>query len=119
MAGPAFAEPLVDPATDSLCAGYEEAIEGMWMDENGNDVLRFRLASNKNGAGCYAWLNAVPQWGIDAAGSTVAENVRRDGARRNWGEPGGDGVFVNLASGVCKYAFGRARATGRVIGRKP
>ena len=76
-----LAGPKVDPVTDRLCAGYEETIEGIWVDKSGWETLRFRFASDLDGSGCYAWLNPVPQWNISRPGSTLRD-VRRDGALR-------------------------------------
>ena len=114
-ATPAWALPELDPAAEAYCQGYAETIEGVWADADGKEVLRFRLALNEDGTGCYAWLNSVPQWGITESGMQEVEKITRDGVRRNWGRPGSNGVFVNLATGTCSYKRDQARAEGRVI----
>ena len=85
------------------------------MDDKGAEVLRFRFASNESGDGCYAWLNPVPSWGIENAGSTLADKFQRDGASRAWGRSGQDGVFVNLATGDARFVRNGRTTKGKVI----
>jgi hypothetical protein len=119
IAAPALAQPEPAAGTQSLCAGFDETHEGVWLDRSGAEVLRFRFAMNDDGTACYAWLNAVPQWDIARAGSNVGEGARREGSLRAWGDPGPSsrGVSVDVETGEALYSAGRGVTRGRLLGR--
>lgn len=110
----ALATPDVDPATNTLCAGYDETVEGVWMDASGWEMLRFRFARNADDAGCYAWLNKVSKWKISNPGATAGEKVRKEGGRMVWGDDE-NGVWVDLTSGEALYIRNGRRTKGKLL----
>lgn len=79
---PAAADPKPGKGTNTLCTGFQETLEGVWVDENNRPVLRFRFGSDRNSTGCYAWLNTHGAWNIETPGALILDRVRwRDGVR--------------------------------------
>jgi len=110
VATPAHSAPKADRGTEKFCTGFQETVEGFWLNEKNKPVLGFRYASNKNGTGCYAWLNKVPDWNIGAAGSMVMEKVRWNGARRSY-KKGKSGIYLDLGNGGASYVNQSGKAT--------
>lgn len=109
----AHATPDPAPGAEALCAGYEEVVEGVWMDASGWEMLRFRFARNADGNGCYAWLNRVSKWNISAPGMNIAE-VRLEGEQMIWGNDQ-NGVHVDLATGDAPYIRNGRRTRGKLL----
>ena len=108
--------PEVDAAADKLCRGFEETLEGVWMDVKGNDVLRFRYATNTDGTGCYAWLNPVPSWDIDAPGAMSMTKVKIRGGKRRWLHRGrGLTISVDIDAGTALYKWSNQKTRGRLL----
>ena len=105
----------VDAETDKLCGGFGETLEGVWMDVNGNDVLRFRFATNTDGTGCYAWLNPVPSWNIKAPGATTMTKVKIRGGKRRWRYKA-QTISVDIDAGTALFYYGSGPKTrGRLL----
>lgn len=85
-----------------LCRGYQETIHGYWLNGSGKPVLGFRFSDNRNGDGCYAWLNAVPAWKIRSAGRSVAHHVQRNAKIRQWGR-GKNMIRIDLANDTAMF----------------
>ena len=101
------------PGAYAGCSPYHERIEGIWRDATGADRLLFVLASNSNGYGCFALMNAVPEWGVDRPISVFA-TVTRAGGVREW-RTASHHVAVDLDTGVARYIKGERTLVGRVI----
>ena len=61
----------LEPATSEralsiidTCAHYPDQHQGVWLDEFGQERVRFVLASDHEGNGCFGLLNAYKPWGI-------------------------------------------------------
>ena len=98
----------------AICSQYAERLRGVWFDEAGRPVQNFILASNANGYGCYAWLNAVPEWGFAGPGSGAANPVLREGDLRIWAGPD-HRLRVDLATGRARFDTKRGSFVGRLI----
>ena len=109
------AMPVVGAKADKLCRGFEETLEGVWMDARGNDVLRFRFATNTDGTGCYAWLNPVPSWNIKAPGATTMTKVKIRGGKRRWRYKT-QTISVDIDAGTGLFYYGSGPKTrGRLL----
>ena len=107
--------PEVDAEADKLCRGFEETLEGVWMDAKGNDLLRFRFATNTDGTGCYAWLNSVPSWDINAPGATTMTKVKIRGGKRRW-QYRAQTLSVDIDAGTALLYYGAGPKTrGRLL----
>ena len=82
VASPTNAQPVVEPGSEGLCAGYDETVEGVWMDPSGYEMLRFRVATNAGGTACYAWLNHVASWNIGSVGQADFSSFELHGNNR-------------------------------------
>ena len=87
---------------DHLCNGYHDTAHGFWLDASGKPVLGFVFATNRDGSGCYAWLNAVPAWGIRGPGSDIMHDVQLKSESRQWGDSQ-NMISVDLASSTAKF----------------
>lgn len=105
----AHAQPVPDAGTDGLCGGYEETVEGVWLDGE-NEVLRFRFASNQDAEGCYATLNTYSAWGATDPAEYKLNPVMWKQAVRN-----AQSIIVDLDTGEARYNFGGATAVGRLL----
>ncbi|MEM9432897.1 MAG: hypothetical protein AAGA12_03180 [Pseudomonadota bacterium] len=105
----AAADPTADPASNTLCRGYDETIEGHWMN-NGEPALLWRLGSDRDGSGCYTVLHSYPQWGIREFGEIQLPKVTWNGELRDAGC-----VTVNLETGTSTFTCQGASATGEVV----
>ena len=84
------------------------------MNSEGEAVLRFRFAVNADGTGCYAWLNPVEQWGIEAAGWNNAEHVEISDSTRRW-ENEENGVHLNIAAKSARFVQDGRVTNGRFM----
>ncbi|TCK99406.1 hypothetical protein BXY66_3910 [Shimia isoporae] len=100
VAAEAHAAPKAAKGTAHLCTGFEETLEGVWVDENNQPALRFRFGSNRNGTGCYAWLNANPKWNIEAPGALILDRVRWRGGLRQFKAGVAELVFDTTSGGA-------------------
>ncbi len=107
------ADPVPAAGSEALCIGMQEQVEGVWLNDQGVATLAFRFASNENGAGCYAWLNAVPEWGIAGAGAFLMDHVIWEGEARIFGTTA-KGVRVNLADGSASFYSEAGETKGRI-----
>ncbi len=111
----AHAGPKPAPGAETLCQGYEETIEGVWMDRSGVETLLFRYASNADERGCYAWLNQVAQWNIGTVADDKTGVFRSDGDKREMTRPdGGASIYLDLATGEARYVRNGRTTRGRV-----
>ena len=110
----ALALPDAAPGTEGFCSNFEEAAEGVWVDPSGYETLLFRLSWNPDGNGCYAWFNAVPQWGIGSAGSITVSGVAMEGAVRSF-DNGRIEVKIDLDAGSATYRNARGVTKGRLL----
>ncbi|SFL13394.1 hypothetical protein [Shimia haliotis] len=97
---PALAGPNPAKGTDHLCTGFQETLEGVWVDENNRPALRFRFGSDRNGVGCYAWLNSNPNWNIEAPGALILDRVRWNGGLRSFKAGVAELVFDTQSGGA-------------------
>ena len=104
----------VSEAAENFCRGFDETFEGVWLNQEGKDVLRFRFATNADGNGCYAWLNPVEEWGIRTAGwenkanVEIAENARRWGSEEN-------SVLLNIKEKSARFSRDGRETKGRLL----
>lgn len=90
-----------EPGTERYCIWFDEVLTGIWLDPNGSPVLRFRYASSDGGAGCYSWLNTVPDWLIHETGLQIIRVDREEAVWSSGDEE--NGIMVNLESGLAEY----------------
>lgn len=100
LAQPALADPKPAKGTDHLCTGFEETLEGVWVDDKNRAALRFRFGSDRNGTGCYAWLNPNPKWNIEAPGALILDRVRWRGGLRTFKAGVAELVFDTNSGGA-------------------
>ena len=93
--------PDAAPGTERYCIWFQQVLPGVWLDASGVPVLRFRLASEDDGAGCYAWLNTVPDWLIAEPGTQFIR-VERDGQIWSSGDAE-NGIFADTGTGAARY----------------
>ena len=114
ISGQGYAAPDVSKEADTLCRGFDETLEGVWMDSGGKELLRFKYATNADGSGCYAWLNSVSSWQIDAPGLTLMSNVTIKGDSRRWGT-NQNGIHVNISTSSAEYIRDGRKTKGRLL----
>ena len=108
------AAPNVSEAAEKFCRGFDETFEGVWLNGDGKEVLRFRFATNADGNGCYAWLDSLEEWGIGTAGWRNLENVEiAEDARRSGDEV--NGVHLNIAAKSARFVRGGRETNGRLL----
>ena len=103
----------VSEETETFCRGFDETYEGVWLNLQGEEVLRFRIAVNTNGNGCYAWLNPVDEWGIESAGWDNTDVEISEGAR-HWGNEE-NGVHLNITAKSARYIRDGQVTNGRLL----
>ena len=109
-----------EPGSRAACSAFQEQVSGVWYDAEGREKALLVLASNSNGWGCFALLNAVPEWGLDAPVASNA-NVKRQGAYRTMVR-NETSVLVNLATCEARFSSGERTFQGKVLdisGRRP
>lgn len=84
---PALSDAVAAPGTEDWCAHLGTTYEGVFFLPDGREALVFR-AGIDGSTGCYAWLNAVPEWGLEP-GSAMGEAQDR-----------GDRAVIVFPSGV-------------------
>ncbi len=100
LATTAVADPKPAKGTDHLCTGFEETLEGVWVNDNNRLALRFRFGSDRNGTGCYAWLNNNPKWNIEAPGALILDRVRWRGGIRHFKAGTAELIFDTTSGGA-------------------
>ena len=93
--------PAPAPGTERYCIWFKDVLSGVWFDLGGKPSMRFRYASQGDGAGCYAWLNPVPDWGIIEPGTQILRVAREDNLWSSGDEE--NGIFVDTETGLAKY----------------
>lgn len=105
--------PPVAPGSERFCSWFDVITTGVWLDDNGVPQVVFRLAAGGDGVGCYAWLNAAPDWQILETGSRILRVERADEV---WST--GDtfnGIVVDRGTGLARYNLGGAMTSGVVL----
>lgn len=105
--------PPIAPGSERFCSWFDRITTGVWLDDNGVPQVVFRLAAGDDGAGCYAWLNAAPDWQILDTGSRILRVERAEGL---WST--GDmhnGIVVDRATGLARYILGGVTTFGVVL----
>ncbi|PSL22354.1 hypothetical protein [Shimia abyssi] len=115
LTSPAFAEIKPDAGTDQLCTGFEETLEGVWVDNKNRPVLAFRFGSNRGGVGCYAWLNTLPSWNIEAAGALILPRVNWNGNQRKFRSGKAELLFDTGTGGARLINLEGREARGKII----
>jgi hypothetical protein len=100
FASSAHAELVAQAGSGDWCQGYDATSSGVWFFPDGSEALLFRTGVTGD-EGCYAWLNAVPQWGLDA-GLGIGSAEQR-----------GDATVISFPSGVEVHLFEDGRAEHR------
>ena len=95
------------------CIWFDEGLNGVWLDPDGRPVLRFRLASGADGAGCYAWLNTADDWQIAETGTQILRVTREDGIRRTGDDV--NGIILDTATGQARYRQGGFTTEGVLL----
>ncbi|WP_137701748.1 peptidoglycan-binding domain-containing protein [Marimonas lutisalis] len=95
------AVPEPAPETGQYCIWFEDILSGVWLDPDGKPLLGFRLAAQQDGAGCYAWLNTVPDWQIVETGLQILR-ITRDGSKWTSGDEE-NGLFADRESRRARY----------------
>lgn len=114
IAQPVFADPKPARGTDHLCTGFEETLEGVWVDDKNRPALRFRFGSDRNGTGCYAWLNTNAEWNIEAPGALILDRVRWRGGLRSFKEGVAELVFDTNSGGARLVNLEGEEARGQI-----
>lgn len=109
--GAAYGNPIAAPGTDDLCRGYDETIEGVWLDGE-VPALLFRLARNEDETACYAWLNAYEKWNTPGPGKIDPGPVQNNGVI--WRNRNGS-IYVDIGEKSAIYDWQGARADGKVF----
>jgi hypothetical protein len=93
--------PEAEAGTELYCAWFGEVLNGVWLDPEGVPVMRFRVASGDDGAGCYAWLNTVKDWQVNETGLQILR-VERDAGTWISGDEQ-NGIVVETGTGSARY----------------